>query len=187
MVLWHLSHPNSVARHDITTARMNEKLGWLREFRRDIQRCLAGQAVISTALTFINTQALFHGAADALAKELLPLRTCELSGLVADRLIHFVRSAEMKLSPGERLPLSTEILESSFGLYKQLEGQHSKGGFTSLLASFGALLKPATAESIRHDLSRIPVKAMRTWVKTNLKTTLASKRNAAYIESTKAA
>ena len=34
------------------------------------------------------------------------------------------------------MPLSTEILESSFGLYKQLERQHSKGGFTTLLAAF---------------------------------------------------
>ena len=143
--------------------------------------------VISTALTFVNGQALFHGAAEALARKLLPLRICELSGLVADRLIEFIRSAELKLKPGERLPISTEILESSFGLYKQLEGQHSKGGFTSLLASFGALLKPATAESIRRDLSRVPVKAMRTWVTTNLKTTVASKRNAAYNESAKAA
>jgi hypothetical protein len=37
--------------------------------------------------------------------------------------------------------MSTEILESTFALYKQLERQHSKGGFTSLLAGFGALLK----------------------------------------------
>ncbi len=187
MVLWHLSHPHSVARSGVTTERMNEKLGWLREFRSDIERWLASQTVISTVLTFINTQALFRGAAEALTRELLPLRTCELSGLVADRLIDFVRSAEVKLRPDERLPLSTEILESSFGLYKQLEGQHSKGGFTSLLASFGALLKPATAESIRRDLSRVPVQAMHTWVRTNLKTTVASKRNAAYTESTKAA
>jgi hypothetical protein len=106
---------------------------------------------------------------------------------IADRLIDFVRSTEVKLRPDERLPLSTEILESSFGLYKQLEGHHNKGGFTSLLASFGALRKPATAESIRRDLSRVSVQAMRTWVKTNLKTTVTSKRNAAYIESTKAA
>jgi hypothetical protein len=68
-------------------------------------------------------------------------------------------------------------------LYKQLEGQHSKGGFTSLLAAFGALLKPATAESIRRDLSRVSVQAMQTWVKTNLKTTVASKRNAAYTKA----
>jgi hypothetical protein len=30
--------------------------------------------------------------------------------------------------------MSTEILESVFGLYKQLEGQQSRSGFTSLLA-----------------------------------------------------
>jgi hypothetical protein len=52
----------------------------------DIERWLASQTVISATLTFINRQALFRGASDALTKELLPLRTCELSGLVADRL-----------------------------------------------------------------------------------------------------
>jgi hypothetical protein len=171
----------------MTTARMNEKLGWLRKYRDDIGRWLACQSVVSASLTFINEQAVFRGAADALAAVLHPLRTCDSAGHVADRLIEFVRTAEQQLVPGERLPLSTEILESSFGLFKQLEGQHSKGGFTSLLAAFGALLKPATADSIRENFTRVPVSAMRTWVRTNLKTTLAAKRNAAYTESAKAA
>ena len=78
-------------------------------------------------------------------------------------------------------------LESAFGLYKQLERQHSKGGFTSLLAAFGALLNPATPESIRRDFARVSVTQMRTWVATNLKQTLASKRNSAYHEFTHAA
>ena len=43
----------------------------------------------------------------------------------------FVHDAEQQLRDGERLPMSTEILESTFGLYKQLERQHSKSGFTS--------------------------------------------------------
>ena len=115
------------------------------------------------------------------------MRTCDSAGHVANRLVEFVRTAEQQLVPGERLPLSTEILESSFGLFKQSEGQHSKGGFTSLLASFGALLKPATADSIREDFTRVPVSTLRTWVRTNLKTTLAAKRNAACTESAKAA
>ena len=98
-----------------------------------------------------------------------------------------LRQSEEKLAEGQRLPLSTEILESSFGLFKQLERQHSKGGFTSLLAAFGALLKPATPESIRRDFARVSVKQMRTWVTDNLKTTLASKRQTAYAEFAKAA
>ena len=71
------------------------------------------------------------------------------------------------------------LLESCFGLFKELERQHSKGGFTSLRAAFGALLKPATPESIRADFARVSVKQMRTWVSENLGTTLTSKRQTA--------
>lgn len=182
MVLWQLDHPHSKARREITVARMNEKLGWLRTFREDISRWNSCQAVVSASVTFINEQGLFRGAANRLAAKLESLPTCDDSRAVADRLLDFVRQSEEKLAEGQRLPLSTEILESSFGLFKQLERQHSKGGFTSLLAAFGALLKPATPASIRRDFARVSVKQMRTWVANNLKTTLASKRQTAYAE-----
>jgi len=187
MVLWQLDHPDSKARREITVARLNEKLGWLREFRDEISRWSACQAVVSASVTFINEQGLFRGASNQLAAKLKSLPNCEDSRAVADRLLAFVRQSEEKLAEGQRLPMSTEILESSFGLFKQLERQHSKGGFTSLLAAFGALLKPATPESIRRDFARISVKQMRTWVTQNLKTTLASKRQTAYGEFAKAA
>ena len=187
MVLWQMEHPDSKARREITVARLEEKLGWLREYRDEISRWSACQAVVSASVTFINEQGLFQGAARQLAAELNSLPSCEDSRAVADRLLAFVRQSEEKLTEGQRLPLSTEILESSFGLFKQLERQHSKGGFTSLLAAFGALLKPATPESIRRDFARVSVKQMRTWVAENLKTTLASKRQTAYAEFAKAA
>ena len=78
--------------------------------------------------------------------------------------------------------MSTEILESSFGLFKQFERQHSKGGFTSLLAAFGSLLSPSTPETIRLDFARVSVKQMRSWVTENLGATLAWKRQIAYQE-----
>jgi hypothetical protein len=175
MVLWQLAHPHSKGRHEVALARMTEKLGWLRTFRDDVRRWSACQAVVSVSVTFINQQGLFLGTANQLAKELQPLIACDDSRAVADRLLEFVRQSEEKLGEDQRLPLSTEILESSFGLFKQLERQHSKGGFTSLLAAFGALLRPATPESIRRDFARVSVKQMRSWVTCNLKTTLVSK------------
>ena len=187
MVLWQLGHPPSQARREITVARMDEKPGWLREFRDEVVRWSACQAVVSASVTFINEQGLFRGAANRLVAELKSLPNCDDSRAVAARLLAFVRKSEEKLAEGQRLPLSTELLESSFGLFKQLERQHSKGGFTGLLAAFGALLKPATPESIRRDFARVSVKQMRTWVTQNLKTTLASKRQTAYAEFAKAA
>ena len=187
MVLWHLSHPKSIARQTIPTSRMNNKLGWLRKYRADILRWSQCQKVVSTAVTFVNEQGVFRGAADQLVRLLASLPMCEASQTVASRLLEFIREHEAKLTEGQRLPMSTEILESCFGLFKQLERQHSKGGFTSLLAAFGALLKPATPESIRADFARVNVKQMRTWISENLDTTLASKRQTAYAEFKKAA
>jgi hypothetical protein len=54
---------------------------------------------------------------------------CDASRTVADRLLEFLRDHELKLTGDQRLPKSTEILESCFGLFKQLERHHSKGGF----------------------------------------------------------
>jgi hypothetical protein len=186
MVLWQLAHPHSKTRRKTTSKRMNEKLGWLRTFRADVACWSACQAIVSASVTFINEQGLFRGAASRLATRLHLLPTCDRSRAVFQRLVDFVRLSEEKLPEGQRLPLSTEILESSFGLFKQLERQHSKGGFTSLLAAFGAMLKPATPASIRRDFARVSVKQMRAWVKQNLKMTLAAKRQIAYAESTNA-
>ena len=188
MVLWHLAHPHSVARQEIETARMNDKLGWLRKYREDIARWSRCQDVVSTAVTFVNEQGLFRGSADQLAEIFTSLKMCEASRTVADRLLQFLREHELKLIDAQRLPprkemLSTEILESCFGLFKQLEHQHSKGGFTSLLASFGALLQPATAESVRTAFRQVSVKQTRAWVSNNLGTTVPSKRQTAYTES----
>lgn len=182
MVLWQLNHPESQSRRGITLARMTEKLGWLNDFRADVQRWRACQATVSASITFINEQGVFVGAAEQLAETLAALPSCDVSQAVANRLLDYLRQCEGKLTAGQRLPLSTEILESSFGLFKQLERQHSKGGFTSLLAAFGALLKPATPESVRRNFARVSVQQMRAWVVENLKTTLTSKRQTAYAE-----
>ena len=187
MVLWHLGHPYSESRKGIDVAYVNEKLGWLRKFRNDIQRWSQCQAIVSTSLTFINEQGLFQGAADMLHACIEPLMTCHASTHVGNQLLDYVRQSEAKLDPTQRLPLSTEILESSFGLFKQLERQHSKGGFTSLLAAFGALLRPSTPATIRRDFELVSTKRMRQWVSDNLRTTLTSKRQTAYAEFVNAA
>ncbi len=196
MVSWQLSHPYSKARREITAERMNDKLGWLREFRDDIHGWHACQEVVCASSKFINEQGLFPGAARQLRDHLRTLRNGDDNAAAKDThecrqvtasLLRFVRQSESKLAAGQRLPMSTEILESSFGLFKQLERQHSKGGFTSLLAAYGCLLHASTPESIRRDFAQVTVKQMRDWVSTKLGTTLASKRQVAYQEFRNAA
>lgn len=185
MVLWHLDHPDSKARQGITLERMEAKLGWLREYREPIAQWCRVEKVISKSLTFINTQGLYRGASVELRGRLdkLFLDTgghCEQSRQMSEQLVQFVLDAESDLKEGERGLLSSEILESAFGLYKALEGQHSKGGFTSLIAGFASLLGPCTPGEVKEAFDRTLTKNVKSWTTKNLGTTLGSKKNLVY-------
>ena len=188
MVSYHLSKPRSKSRMGITAKRMNAKLGWVRDFRDDLAVWNRCEEVMQASLSFINRQGVYRGAAAALEVALNAVRKehradCELSTTMASQLIEFVRESELQLAEGDRAWLSTENLESLFGRYKRLEGQHSKGGFTSLIAAMPTLTIHWTADLVRASLSAVSVKQMNEWVSENLGTTLTSKRATAYKEA----
>lgn len=185
MILWQLDHPDAQAREGIEVHRMDEKLGWLREYRSEVAQWRQIERVIDDSLGFINTRGLYRGAAEDLRRHLDSLcpanhDRCELSDQMAQALIDFVSSAEAQLAEGQRGWLSTEILESAFGLYKNLEGQHSKGGFTSLLPAFGALLRECIPAEVRESFRRTSVAQTRQWAEARLGKTLGSRKLSAY-------
>lgn len=182
MVVWLLRNPDATAREGISDERMRDKLGWVEQYADDIVAWQECQDVVSASLTFINEQYLFKGATDGLRSVIGDSLKHDKSKELAKRLIDFVHDAEQQLRPGERLPMSTEILESTFGLYKQLERQHSKSGFTSLLACLPALLKPNTPEGVTEAFGRVSAKDVKAWVKKHFGSTVASRRQAAYTE-----
>ena len=187
MISHHLSACHSQARQGITAQRMNAKLGWVRGFRADLACWNRCEDVMQASLAFINQQGVYRGAAAKL-KELLDhlasehSQHCELSETMASKLITFVTESEAELDDDERAWLSTENLESSFGLFKRLEGQHSQGGFTSLVATMPMLLTDWTAELVRKSLPTVPVSQMKKWVREKLGETLTSRRVTAYQE-----
>ena len=182
MVLWLLRTPEAKAREGISEERMQEKLGWVEEYADEIAVWQECQDVISASVTFINEQGLFQGASSGLQAVLGDELEHATSKELVQRLIDFVAESEQLLREGERLPMSTEILESSFGLYKQLERQHSKSGFTSLLACLPALLKPTTPKSVMAAFVRTSAKDVTAWTKEHFRSTVTSRRHAAYAE-----
>ena len=176
-----LQHPEAECHRWVTPKRLEDKLGWLRGFADDLDSWHECQQVINVGLKQINEEGLSRGTAERFRLNVGDLKHA-LSRQLADQLIEFLHNAETQLKPDERLPLSTEILESSFALYKQLERQHSQGGFTSLLASFAALLRKPTPESIRRSFASVSTNDVKQWIRDNLGTTLSSKRLATYQE-----
>lgn len=187
MVLYHLGAPKSKARKGIKPERMIEKLGWIAEYYDDLKLWSACQELIDKALNFINHEGLSHGTSDRLWNYLSASLKASWSYYetfhrVFSRLFDFVQESEQKLAAGERAWLSTELLESLFGRFKRLEGQHSKGGFTSLLAAIPTLCGQLDAEKIRQSLKQVNTRRLKQWLESTIGRTLTSRRNAAYAE-----
>jgi hypothetical protein len=186
LIVWLFRNPNAQCLQGIKRERIEAKLGWVAGYADRIAEWHECQEVVSMSVTFINRQHLFKGASAALRSELGESLQFPKSRELAERLLTFVAEAEQELRDGERLPMSTEILESAFGLYKQLERQHSKSGYTSLLACLPALLKPTTPEQIHKDFARVSAIDVQTWSKKHFPSTVNSRRQSTYAEHKRA-
>ena len=180
---WHLKHPESKSRRGIAPERMRDKLGWLEAFAADIGRWRECQAVIAATLTFLNTQGLFRGVSEQLRRIAAGVATGATGRELAERTVKFVAGHEEKLAAGERLPTGTEIVESAFGRFNQLEGRQSRGGFTHLLPTFPVLLRPTTPEEALASFGRVKVRDVRDWEKKNQPQTLTARRRMLFREA----
>jgi hypothetical protein len=163
--------------------RLQEKFSWLPEFATDIAEWFEWQAIVNVVVEFVNRQGVYRGAAADLRAE-LPRRPLHASSAsLTKELLAFVAQQARRTGPGERFPGSTEVLESAFGRFKQLEKQQARGGFTSLLLGFGALLADTTTKAIRTAMEHSRTKDIYTWCKEHLGTTVFSQRKLAFAAS----
>lgn len=188
MVLYHLKTPGSVAREGITEERMKEKLGWLLEYASDLEQWNQCQAVIDCSLSVINLQGLTAKTSELVEQSLTQKnpswRTEDSSATrIAVQLIEWIKQSSDKLKENDRVWLSTEILESLYGKFKQVEKQQSKGGFTRVIAAIPTLCIKATQQIVRKAFQAVNSPQTLQWLEDSLGKTLNARRNAAYRES----
>ena len=92
----------------------------------------------------------------------------------------FVADQRQSLRRHERLPATTDVLESAFGKHKSLARSPTKTGFNSLLLGLGAAVGTTTAQVVHPALETCGIKQVRSWFTKHLGTTRQSKRQLAY-------
>ena len=120
---------------------------------------------------------MYKGCHKDFQKQLVCLAITEQSKRVRSELLFFVARESSKAKVGEVLVGSSEVIESSFGKQKNLEGNHATGGFTSLLLALGAIIAPATTEVIRKTLETVRTEDIRKWCKEKLGKTIQAKKH----------
>jgi hypothetical protein len=163
-----------------TAQRLREKLGWLGHYRTALVRWSEMRATIALAVDFVRTEGLYRGSGEALRQRLQELRAGLAAKELGRELADFVAAQSHRLRRGERLPGSSEVIESCFGKFKALEREQSQGGFTGLILALAACVSERTKEVVHEALQSSRTRQMRAWIKTKLGDTLGSKRRMAY-------
>jgi hypothetical protein len=185
-VLAVVDHRPEVVLAATPAARLEEKLGEVRQYRAALAEWRQWQGLVDEAVALIGGSGLSSESAPELHRRLEPCRLSGASLGLAEELVAFVEEQSSRAQPGERLPGSTEVLESCFGRYKALEKGPSRGGFTSLLAGFGALLAEATSRTVEQALRAVPTRAVKQWCTLHLGKTVFARRRETFAAATKA-
>jgi len=159
--------------------RGSNRIGWLREYRKDLALWSEYQSLLEESVDEIRRHGYSRSSAFQVALRVQRHVQTIAGRELKDQLLTFISDESALLAPGERVPGSSEVLESSLGKLKSFEGDFEKSGFTSLLPAFGALVGKLTPETIYQALVSVPGKNVQHWVTQHLGQTFLSKRRLA--------
>ena len=157
-------------------ARVNEKLGWLRQYRDQIEKWSHLIHVVDTAVYFVRSVGIYRECAIDLENEFEEYADDERANRIQAELISFVEEQALNAGPDEILLGSSEVIESAIGKFKTLEHDQVKSGFTSMLLSFAAFLSQTTQDVIKTALEAVPTKRISEWCKKNIGQSVQSQR-----------
>jgi hypothetical protein len=162
--------------HHCTAERLEEKFGWLREYRHDLATWQEYEAISQAVFKVVRGEGYGRGVSSLAAEQSRVHVRSEAGEILQSELVTFVAQQSSLVPEGSRLPGSTEVLESSFGKFKSLEGEQQKGGFTPLVLSYAALLGETTTELIACAIRATPWKQVQSWCRVHLGPTVQAKR-----------
>lgn len=161
-------------------SQIDEKLGWAASFRGQIEEWEETVRIVKTTESFIRKNGLYSGCCRELKEHLPESTETELAEKVRRELVIFVAEEELKVRPDERLPGSSEVIESVLGKFKRIEQDQAKDGFTGLLLSIAAIVSSTTGEVVRQAMETVPVRKVLEWYEENIGQSVQSKRKKAF-------
>jgi hypothetical protein len=179
-MLFALDDPGRLPDDKVDREVLQEKLGWVRDFRRQLQEWRELMQVIEIVEHVVRTRGLYRGVHRAVKDLLTPVACLPRVKRVSTELVAFLAEESLQAKPHERLVGSSEVIESVFGKLKRLEQDQSKGGFTGLVLSIAAMVSTTTGEVIQKALQTVPTKRVLAWCKETLEKSVQSKRRKAF-------
>jgi len=178
--LAYLDDPRDLPGQKIDRERLEQKLGWLAEYRSALAGWAELLAVAEQAVSYVRRKGYHRHAAKELKRRLLPLARTPSGLRLQAGILAFVKEQARGVKKGQHVLGSSEVLESLLGKYKRIQGTHSKGGMTGSLLNIGAAVTRKTSDTIHKALAAVPVAAVGKWIRENLGLTIPAQQAHAF-------
>jgi hypothetical protein len=178
--LAYLDDPRDLPGQTIDHERLQQKLGWLGEYRSDMAAWAELLSVTKRAVSYIRRKGYHRHAARELKSCLRRLARRPGGCRLQAGIVEFVREQSQGIKKGRHLLGSSEVLESLLGKYKRIQGTHSKGGMTGSLLNIGAAVLQKTSDTIQKALAAVPVAAVGKWIRDHLGLTIPAQQALAF-------
>lgn len=156
--------------------RIQEKVGWLNEYRDRLSDWEQLIQTVKTAENHIKSKGIYRDVHVDLKKELDKCPNTKTMNSVCEELISFTKEQSLNAIGDEKLLGSSEVIESVFGKFKTLERDQAKSGFTSMLLALPAFISKTTIDIIQQAIETVPTKKVIEWYKENIGKSVQSKR-----------
>lgn len=171
--------PEALRPCGMNLTRLEEKFGWIRDFRAALVDWNDLHATKDAVLDYARVEGYHAEAATELRQRLERVARTPPGQRMANAMVAFVEEQSQGAKPGESLPASSEILESLIGKGKRMQGQHSRGGFTKMILGMAASVVQITQDHVRAALETVRHADMLTWCQQHLGISLTAQRRQA--------
>lgn len=157
--------------------KLQQKLGWIDAMKDSLKEWKETMEVIKTTEDFVRKKGIFHHSEKFLQQIPAMTPSSETAKNMSKDLLQFIQLQSLKIQINERLPASTEVIESVFGKLKRIEKDQSKNGFTSMILAIPAMLSKTTQKIIAQAMQEVSAEMPTLWAQKHLgKTTNSKKR-----------
>jgi hypothetical protein len=152
---------------------LEKKMDWLRQHADSITRWSALMEVAAITLKYMRNNGYHRQAPEELELLLADFKTGPTEAMVHE-ILDFV-TVQCRQCQEQRLPASTEVLESLIGKGKQLMGSN-KNGYTKSVLTMATAVMTITTDTIKQAMAAVKVNDVQQWIEDKLGLSLQAKR-----------
>lgn len=158
------------------TQEEKSKIEWLRNYQFALPSYMSFRKMCKEALDLVREKGYYLSVTDTFLKQTEAICTDLRSIQFQQKIKKILQEEEEKVPKDAHYLGSSEVIESLFGKFKAIEGDHASSGLTSLVLSIPALVGRLDETIIAGALKTTSVRDIERWNENNMGQTFVSQR-----------